>query len=307
MSHRYDNESNRMRGRERQRDDYGRFEPESERRGGRETRRYDTDDYSYREDRGQSSDYDSEEEGWRVAPRYELQGQDRFDRESNRGNSYGNNYDWDDRSSFGRQNRGITQMNRGQENYRGGYGSEFDRGQYGQQRYDRPQSSYSQRLGEGSYQGRSGSSMNYRQDYGSSQGSSYGGNMGQGSSNRDWEQSSSSSRGQFAGRGPKGYRRSDDRITEDVNEALAQHPEIDATDIEVKVNNSEVTLTGTVNERQFKRMAEDIVERCAGVSDVRNEIRVQRENGQSENQGQHQMKGKTATQSGSKQPESKTA
>jgi osmotically-inducible protein OsmY len=88
-------------------------------------------------------------------------------------------------------------------------------------------------------------------------------------------QFTSERRGMHAGRGPKGYRRSDERITEDVNEALSQHPDLDASEIEVKVQNGEVTLSGTVEERQYKRMAEDVVERCSGVQDVRNEIRVQ--------------------------------
>ena len=39
----------------------------------------------------------------------------------------------------------------------------------------------------------------------------------------------------FSGRGPKGYRRSDERIAEEVSEALARHPDIDASDIEVRV------------------------------------------------------------------------
>jgi hypothetical protein len=85
--------------------------------------------------------------------------------------------------------------------------------------------------------------------------------------------------GQHTGRGPKGYRRSDDRINEDVSEALSQDPDLDASEIEVKVQNGEVVLTGTVEERQFKRMAEEIAERCSGVQDVRNEIRVQQANG----------------------------
>lgn len=106
--------------------------------------------------------------------------------------------------------------------------------------------------------------------------------------------------GQFAGRGPKGYRRSDERIEEDVNEVLSQHPDLDATEIEVKVQNGEVTLSGTVEERQCKRMAEEIVERCSGVQDVRNEIRVQRSTEASGTTGnQHQMgKNKTAAMAG---------
>jgi hypothetical protein len=82
-------------------------------------------------------------------------------------------------------------------------------------------------------------------------------------------------RGRFAGRGPKSWQRSDDRIREDINERLTDHPQIDASEIEVQVKNGEVTLTGTVDERQAKRMAEDIAENVSGVKDVHNNIRVQ--------------------------------
>ncbi|HEX6533250.1 MAG TPA: BON domain-containing protein [Gemmatimonadaceae bacterium] len=83
-------------------------------------------------------------------------------------------------------------------------------------------------------------------------------------------------RGSLAGRGPRGYRRSDERIEEEVNEQLTRHPEIDASDIDVKVNNGEVTLTGRVDDRHEKRLAEDIVEACSGVTDVHNQLRVGR-------------------------------
>ncbi len=81
-------------------------------------------------------------------------------------------------------------------------------------------------------------------------------------------------RGQFAGRGPKGYKRSDDRIKEDVNEQLTRNPDLDASDIEVNVENGEVTLTGTVDARQAKRLAEDLAENCSGVQEVHNQLRV---------------------------------
>ena len=83
-------------------------------------------------------------------------------------------------------------------------------------------------------------------------------------------------RGRFFGKGPKGYKRSDERIREEVSEELSRHPEIDASEIEVQVNNGEVTLTGTVNERHMKRMAEDVVEECFGVTDVHNNLKVSR-------------------------------
>jgi osmotically-inducible protein OsmY len=81
-------------------------------------------------------------------------------------------------------------------------------------------------------------------------------------------------RGQFAGRGPKGYKRSDDRIREDVNEELTRNPDLDATDIEVKVESGEVTLSGTVDDRRAKRLAEELVERCSGVHEVHNQLRI---------------------------------
>jgi len=77
----------------------------------------------------------------------------------------------------------------------------------------------------------------------------------------------------YPGRGPKGYRRSDERIKEDVNDRLSEGY-LDATDIEVSVMNAEVTLTGTVNSRSDKRRAEDIAESVAGVTNVENRIRV---------------------------------
>ncbi len=76
------------------------------------------------------------------------------------------------------------------------------------------------------------------------------------------------------GRGPKGYRRSDERIKEDVNDRLSDDYYIDASDIEVSVQNQEVTLTGTVNNRNDKRRAEDLAESVSGVSNVENRLRV---------------------------------
>ncbi len=80
--------------------------------------------------------------------------------------------------------------------------------------------------------------------------------------------------GPHSGRGPKGYRRADDRICEDVCEALTQHGDIDASEVEVRVEQGEVILSGMVEDRRQKRLAEDLAERCSGVQDVRNELRV---------------------------------
>ena len=65
-------------------------------------------------------------------------------------------------------------------------------------------------------------------------------------------------RPRYAGVGPRGYRRSDERIQEDVNELLTADPNIDASDIEVRVEAGVVTLTGVVEDRASKRLAEDL-------------------------------------------------
>lgn len=80
----------------------------------------------------------------------------------------------------------------------------------------------------------------------------------------------------YAGRGPKGYRRSDARIEEDINERLTAHPAIDATDITVRVHDGEVTLEGQVDGRQAKRLAEDIADGVPGVHDVQNRLTIAR-------------------------------
>ncbi|HEY1497035.1 MAG TPA: BON domain-containing protein [Candidatus Solibacter sp.] len=81
--------------------------------------------------------------------------------------------------------------------------------------------------------------------------------------------------GPHAGKGPKGYLRSDERIREEVCDALMRHAHIDASEIEVRVKDGEVTLTGTVDRRDEKRMAEDAVETVQGVRDVHNQLRAQ--------------------------------
>ena len=96
--------------------------------------------------------------------------------------------------------------------------------------------------------------------------------------------------GQFAGRGPKGYQRSDERIREDVSDRLMEHGDLDASGIEVVVVQGVVTLSGYVDDRWGKRLAEYIAERVSGVRDVMNQLRV---GGQMEQGGQTQQSGQT--------------
>jgi hypothetical protein len=100
---------------------------------------------------------------------------------------------------------------------------------------------------------------------------------------------------QHMGRGPRNYKRSDQRIEEDINEQLTRHPMIDASEVEVTVQNCEVTLRGNVDHREAKRMAEDVAESVFGVKDVNNQIKV-KQRGEHE-QGRQQQE----TDAGGKQ------
>ena len=83
-------------------------------------------------------------------------------------------------------------------------------------------------------------------------------------------------------RGPKGYRRSDSRIEEDVSDQLYQSEYIDSSEVTVKVKDGKVILEGTVPERWMKHAIEDVADQCSGVQDIENNIRVQRAQEQSD-------------------------
>lgn len=82
--------------------------------------------------------------------------------------------------------------------------------------------------------------------------------------------------GGWRGVGPKGYRRADARITEDLCEQLMHDDAIDARELTVRVEDGVVTLEGTVDQRWVKYRVEDLAEQCAGVRDVDNRVRVRR-------------------------------
>ena len=81
-------------------------------------------------------------------------------------------------------------------------------------------------------------------------------------------------RGPHAGRGPRGYRRTDERIREDVCEFLTEDGLLDATEVDVHVEDGEVTLEGQVRSRAQKRRAEDLAEIVLGVVDVHNRLKL---------------------------------
>ena len=79
----------------------------------------------------------------------------------------------------------------------------------------------------------------------------------------------------YRGRGPRDFRRSDDRLREEVCERLTDDWAVDATEISVQVVDGEVTLTGIVPSREQRRRAEECVDHVSGVRDVFNQLRVQ--------------------------------
>ena len=80
----------------------------------------------------------------------------------------------------------------------------------------------------------------------------------------------------LVGLGPKNYRRSDERIKEDVCEALTASPWIDASETDVEVKQGIVTLSGSVGDRRDRQMMEDLVESLPGVKDVEMQLKIER-------------------------------
>jgi osmotically-inducible protein OsmY len=79
------------------------------------------------------------------------------------------------------------------------------------------------------------------------------------------------------GKGPKTYKRRDDRIHDEICERLTHHPLIDASTTDVEVTDGEVTLSGEVADRRMKHMVEDVVDQVSGVREIHNQLRVFRD------------------------------
>lgn len=123
-----------------------------------------------------------------------------------------------------------------------------------------------------------------------------------GGATNSWEYGSGYRGGPYAGRGPRGYKRSDDRIFEDVCERLTMLGGVDASDIEVEVRNGEVTLRGCVRDRWQKRHAEEALEDIPGVKDITNQLKIEggtRMDGGESGQGQRKSAADVFSSTGS--------
>ncbi len=206
-----------------------------------------------------------------------------FDRDPNRESWRGNpNINYDDRESNGYRNE-TQNGSRGERPFHHEFqqrGRDLDRQNYNSMggpneggQWD-DQNAWSSRRGAWTGTQRNGQGMDSGRY---ANGGSYYGGAGDfgGGMSQYGEQ------GRHAGRGPKGYKRSDERIREDVNDRLTHDSWVDASEIEVQVKDGEVTLTGTVSSRDEKRRAEDAIENVSGIREVHNQLRVNHQNEES--------------------------
>jgi osmotically-inducible protein OsmY len=238
-----------------------------------QTRRRGNDDYQNRSgygndyDRGQGGNYGNRS-SYGNESNYGQMNNQGFGGNSNRNQDLGES-DWKRDND---RNLGQGQSGKNSSGRQDWGRSNVDSGDYDQKRNKGPRNMYG------------GDTSNY-------------GNANQGSFNRDWwdktrdEVSSwfgdddaerrrrtdtTNSGGGHKGKGPKDYKRSEERIKEDAYDHLSDDDMVDATNVQVQVQDNEVILSGTVNDREQKRRAEDIVESISGVTNVQNNIRVSR-------------------------------
>jgi len=264
--------------------------------------------HGYESDRGDSSNYGSGNfgsgsfgTGSSIGGRYEDYGSDR--NYNDRG-GYTENQDYGYGSGRYRGNR-----EEGYTNYDDWRSSEYNRGYSGGGNRDRDYLNYGSERGQNDrirdeYNRSNFEGRNYDRSTGfggGNYGSGYNDRRGQGNRDRDWWDKTSDEvsswfgddeaerrrewdkqrSGQHKGKGPKGYSRSDERIKEDINDRLSDDVFVDATEIDVTVNQGEVTLIGSVSGKHEKRRAEDIAEEVSGVKNVENRIKVTQSTGQS--------------------------
>jgi len=266
------------------------------------------------------------EDRWRSQTNNPREWDDRPDYERNRysqGNQSENYPEYTGRRYPGEQSSWNQSNDPRREGYRrrdqGGYSSQGGARSFEERFRERPYEGTNQYTGEGGFESHTGEP--YRTDTARSHGvtgagTNWGGDIrrhrpgsltesatsgerwGGGyaeSTDTRYAQRGYSSLPNHSGRGPKGFQRSDDRIHEEVCERLTHDPHVDATDIEVLVSDAVVTLTGTVDDRQSKRNAEDLAHEVWGAKDVQNQIRIRGSESKSD------TKSKTATDAGVQQ------
>ena len=231
-----------------------------------------------------SGDWSNNENNYNERRNPNPYGQD-FDRGMNRDyNRYGNKGEWG--TDFNRR-QDYGQFNQSQDYGRRNYSEDYDRNQKRGNDYDR--------------------NRNDNRNYGNNErgwwdrtkdevSSWFGDDDAERRRERDERNEQMAS---HRGKGPKDYKRSEDRIREDVSDRLSDSHDVDASEISVRVEGTEVILSGEAKTKYEKRRAEDIAEQVSGVTNVQNHLRIWQENkGNYENKtiGVTQHTGSTAGQ-----------
>ena len=263
------------------------------------------DDYDYSRDYGYGRDYSTRDHGTRPGSRYGSRAYGsgeyppRHGREGLAGltprrhetEEYGRDYaprayTRDTGRDYERVERGRARPVRDEEGVRD-YDTDYGRTtsrfygrsgyEYGREDYDRDDDDRDDRrpYAQRGYAGRvddqgAGSWLDRAAD----QVRSWFGNDDDDSDDRKREMRGGRGEGRFRGRGPRNYRRSDERVREEVCDRLTDNEWLDATEVEVNVVTGEVILTGSVDSRYAKRLAESIAESVTGVANVQNNLRV---------------------------------
>lgn len=80
--------------------------------------------------------------------------------------------------------------------------------------------------------------------------------------------------GQSSDTGRRGYKRPPDSLEAEVRDALQADGQVDASGIDVHVEDGTVTLKGTVTSADQQRLAETCARSVLGINDVRNLLTV---------------------------------
>jgi osmotically-inducible protein OsmY len=226
--------------------------------------------------------YNRENRGYgNMSDDYGNQQRNRQQSSGNYGNQYGNESDWSRRhsqqsgagnwgSDYGRQDWGRGHVNTGNyddrnrdfgnRNYGGGYGNMSND-------YDRNRNQYSGNAGNYGRRNQRDDDNNWWERTKDKVSSWFSDDDNDRDRSRDYG-------GGHRGKGPADYRRSQDRIREDICDRLTDDDRVDASNIRVQIDDDAVILSGTVSSREEKRRAEDLVESISGVRNVENRLRV---------------------------------
>lgn len=94
--------------------------------------------------------------------------------------------------------------------------------------------------------------------------------LGRGSAGTNWN----SGIGNYYGRGPKGWKLTDEQIKNKVSEILLHSHDVDPSELDIEVEEGVVTLKGYIQSIGMKRVAEDLILSIPFVEDVFTQLKV---------------------------------